>query len=326
VLQFDAMKNRILLLLFCLLSLPTITVFANDTTVQHFNKELLFITENDSYRFNKKDGYYTNGLFLKYTTPLHKKPGSALQFVEGGQQLYNAYYRLIEYVEQIDRPIAGFLYLKYGQTRFWKHQTIFQWYTSIGTIGKASQGERLQNWLHGRLNINNELSAWRWQVKNEIGFNSGATIAKNFNLLHNNINFQFEPAIQANVGNTFTNAAFAPVFKLGKFRTGKQNSWWGGHLLHQQKQQTNTAEWYLFTQPSIGYHWYNATVQGGMFRKEKGDVVTDIYPWLFRQNTGIVYNKARWSASFAVCYMGKESVTQKREQRYRSIQFAWRFN
>ena len=325
MLQFDTMKNLFALMVLAI-SVQPIRLFGADSLANSFKKEIYFIHDNDLYRFNKKDGYYTNGFFLRYSTPLKKRATNTIQFFELTHLMFNANYRIILDKQQIDRPIASFLFAKYGQTKFLNRNAIFQWFSSIGVLGKAAQGERLQNLFHSKFNIVNHLAGWQWQVKDEIGFNSGATIAKSFNLRHNNINFQFEPAIQANVGNTFTNAAFAPIFKLGKFNTGKQNSWWGGHLLHQQKQQTNTAEWYLFTQPSIGYHWYNATVQGGMFRNDKGAVVTAIYPWLFRQNTGIAYNKPRWSATFAVCYMGKESVTQIREHRYRSVQFAWRFN
>lgn len=313
---------------FLLLSiLFAVTGFAADSTGNYYKKELLLIGENDGLRFNKKDGYYTNGIIFRYSTALKKNPTAAVGFFELGQLMYNANYRIILEKSQIDRPIAGFLYLKYGQTRFWKHNTIFQWYGSIGSIGKASQAEALQNMFHRKINIVNPLVGWQWQVKDEIGINSGISLAKSFTFpINHKVQLQVEPYLQLNGGNTFTNGQFAPLFKLGIFNTGMQNSWWGGHLLSTNTHRKQQPEIYLFTQPSIGYHWYNATVQGGLFRKDKGDVLATIYPWLFRQNTGIVYNKPRWSASFAVCYMGKEATTQIREHRYRSLQFAWRFN
>jgi hypothetical protein len=319
------MKDLVYYFVFFLILYP-LTASAEDSTKHCYKKELLLIGENDGLRFNKKDGYYTNGIFIRFSTPLPKKKMSVIQFYEIYQLMFNANYRIVLVPEQIDRPIAGFLSLKYGQNRFLSPNTILQWNIGIGVLGKASQAERVQNLFHRNINIVNPLVGWQWQVKDEVGINGGVSLAKSFTFPINKVQLQVEPCLQLNGGNTFTNANFSPIFKLGIFNTGKQNSWWGGHLFQNKKHQARQTEVYLYTQPSIGYHWYNATVQGGMFRKDKGEVIAAIYPWLFRQNTGLVYSKPRWSASFSVCYMGKEAKTQIREQRYRSLQFAWRFN
>jgi hypothetical protein len=318
--------NHLLALLVLALSCTSHLVNGADSIGHFYKKELRLIGENDAFRFNNKDGYYTNGFFFRYSTAEKKNPTSVVEFIELGQLMYNANFRRIYDQSQIDRPICGFLFLKYGKTKFWKSNTYLEWNASIGTIGKASFAKNVQEFFHTIGKINNEVSGWKWQVKDEVGINGGVKIGKSIGIVNKRISFFIEPTLQLNAGNTFTNAQFAPLFKLGIFNTGKQNSWWGGHLLSTNTHRKQQPEIYLFTQPSIGYHWYNATVQGGLFRKDKGEVLASIYPWLFRQNTGIVYNKPRWSASFAVCYMGKEATTQIMEHRYRALQFAWRFN
>ncbi|HZI69282.1 MAG TPA: lipid A-modifier LpxR family protein, partial [Hanamia sp.] len=124
-----------------LLSSVFLVAKSQENQPEHFSKQLSFLSDNDFYLFQGKDGYYTNGFMLNYDKLHHSKWNRFLKQVDEftfGQKMYTAYSRKIHTPDQIDRPITGYLFLQFSRSDFLKTNQLFQWRISAGTIGKAS--------------------------------------------------------------------------------------------------------------------------------------------------------------------------------------------
>src|SRR5688572_3133182 len=112
---------------------------------KNFSKEVSIVTDNDRYLLQGKDGYYTNGISFAY----HVISGRASKNIkrissfELGQKIFNPYSRKIFTADQIDRPVAGYLYGSYVSSAF-RHRQLLRWGFSIGTVGTSSQAENIQ--------------------------------------------------------------------------------------------------------------------------------------------------------------------------------------
>ena len=71
---------------------------------------------------------------------------------------------------------------------------------------------------------------------------------------------------------------------------------------------------------------YNATLQGGMFRKDKGPVTASIEPWLYQHRVGLMFASRPISAVLAIVHRTKEARTMRRAENYGSILLSYRFN
>src|SRR4051812_43999142 len=147
----NMMKYRLAAIMLFIFS---VTGTAQKTKRQLFTKEIYGITDNDNYLLQKKDGYYTNGVFFTYTwLPGKLSNRRKLTSVEIGQTIYTDRTRKIINRSQIDRPFTGYLYGKYKETFFGKGDDVLQWSVALGTIGKNSGGEWLQKHYHTIINI-----------------------------------------------------------------------------------------------------------------------------------------------------------------------------
>lgn len=293
-----------------------------------FDQQLSFSCDNDFFAFRGTDRYYTNGLFLKYSTvgkSKHEKTVKQLNEWEVGQMIYTPYKREILAITEMDRPVSGYLYGKFSRSNFTAPGRLFSWGVSIGAIGKASMAKQVINDFHPFININSDWWGWVWdyQVKDEIGVNAHGKYA--FSLIKKEGSlFQVTPVTNLTLGTTFTNASGSILFQFGRFNRMAQSDYWNAKI-DKTGLRTSKRELFLFYQPEVMYQGYDATIQGGMFRSDKGSVVWPIEPVVFTHHVGISFANKRYSLAFHEFYETKRAKYQFNNHSYGRIQMGYRF-
>ena len=305
--------------------------FFSTEAQQHtsYSKQLSITTENDFYLMQGKDAYYTNGIMINYSKIHHS--GSA-KFIkqtdqyEIGQKLFTAYSRKIYDVSEIDRPIAGYLYAKFLRSGFMTRNRFFQWGVSLGTIGKAALGKQMQNGFHKLINVDPSLWGWIWdyQLKTEPGINLHGLYGKG--LIENKTSFfQLTPVTNLTLGTSFTNVSEGLFFQLGKLKPSDESAYWNASVEENDAGTTKKTELFFYYLPELKYQLYNATVQGGLFRKDKGPITSSVKPFVFTQQLGALCSLDRYTLRLGVVFETKEASTQRLNHVYASIQGSYRF-
>lgn len=266
-----------------------------------YTKEFTFITENDNYNFTKKDRYYSNGIFLRYQwlgkQGASSKLAAKLHRLEAGQMIFNPHLNrrsLEQVLEQQDRPYAGWLYASYGQTNVLKDERVLQFDGTVGILGPAAKGEEVQANYHKLIGLY-KLYGWENQLHNEVGVN--ASLRYYQPLIASSKTFSLHAAGKATLGNTFTNASAGVLLKLGKLEDEQYSAYWTGRLGQNKQQQRNQTEFIFFLEPMLMVQAYNATVQGGMFRKDKGNYTSELNPFIYLIRSGIILSNRQTSFS-----------------------------
>lgn len=312
-------------LLFFFFSISALHVKAQKKYPEFFRNEFRFINDNDAYMLKRKDGYYTNGIFLQFNWAAntnHKKVHS----VEVGQRMYTSRNRFMNSLSVYDRPFAGYLYSKYQQTTFTKKDAVIRYGVALGTIGPNALAKELQTKYHKLIGIY-KIYGWDVQVKNEIGLNGSFTWSPV--LIHPKTNkqlFAIKPVLTANLGNTFTNAEFGSVFEFGAFEKNEHSMLWNASVENAASQRQREFELFVFFHPQLIVTAYNATVQGGLFRNDKGIFTADVNRFMYRHRLGVSFAYKRLTGGFDAVFETKEAKTQKAFQRYGTLHMGYRFN
>jgi lipid A 3-O-deacylase len=331
------MKAFVLLFIFsCIGVAGSCQVYYNHGVMRH---QLTFLVDNNYFLFNGDDGYYTSGIFFKYdhiySNPLPAAPKRIFSY-EGGHMIYNAYTRKIlptgnqskfpGGIEQIDRPIAGYLFGKVSCSSFYGNHRMFAFSISIGSTGKYSFGKDVQEFWHRTVGIKDHWNwVWDYQVNSELSVNTQGTFANSL-VKKKNTFFQITPVTQATLGTAFTNVFQSVLFQLGRFRPMSSSSYWNSRLqLVKDLRNFHSTELYLFYQPSVGYQLYNATIQGGLFRRDKGVIVSEVVPFIISHKIGIRFSAPKYSFGYHVTFQTREAETQFHRQSFASLMAAFRF-
>lgn len=309
-----------------LLSALTQTVNAQ-TRRNHFTKEIIVTSDNDNYLVQKRDGYYTNGFYLSLQHLAKGNTGEkVIMRYELGQMIFNPYKYSVTDPEQMDRPFAGYLYAKASRSRFLRNGANLQYSLSVGTIGKSSGAQQTQRVYHDLINIY-RVEGWGYQLKDEIGLNLGAQY---FHPLTGKLApgqvIDLHAVGKANLGNTFTNATAGVLLRIGLLENADQSVAWNSRLHNTDPQFRHRSEFFAFYQPEAMLQLYNATLQGGMFRNDKGPVTADVEPWVYQHRVGLMYAIGRVSTALAIVHRTKEARSMRRSENYGSIQLSYRFN
>lgn len=266
-----------------------------------YKKELTLITENDNYNFTKQDRYYSNGIFLRYQWqakhPVSKKSVNKIHHIEAGHMIFNPHLNrrsLDQVLEQQDRPYAGWLYGSYGQTIVLNDNGVLQFDGMLGILGPGAKGEQVQENYHKLIGLY-KIYGWENQVQNEVGLNASARYYHP--LIGSTKNVSLHAAGKATLGNTFTNASVGMLLKLGTLEKEQYSSYWAGRLGQNKQQQRHHTEFIFFLEPTLMAQAYNATVQGGLFRKDKGSYTSQLNPFIYLIKTGISFSTRQTSFS-----------------------------
>lgn len=316
------MLKRLIIYVF-VFCLPSAMLPAQNTYPEMFRKELSFTTENDAYLLQKRDAYYTNGMFVTLRTSVEKKGSKLISSFELGQMIYTPLIRKTATPADIDRPYCGQLFFKYGQTRFLKQEAVFELGAGITVLGPVSYGESLQNSYHKLLKYA-RFTGWPYQVQNAIGPDMGISYART--LLEKSSWIKMIPRVQANLGATFINAGIGLYACFGLFEKNRNSALWNARIQSNEKDNRRDHEFFIYWYPQLIWQGFNATVEGGLFDKGAGAVLGEIERRIFQQNIGICYARGRWTTKAVWVYQSKEAVSQKRAQKYGSFLLSYRLH
>ena len=284
------------------------------------NNQFTITSDNDSYFSINNDGYYTNGIKLGYQWRIskpQKKKTTRINIVEAGQNIYTARFSGEAREEKLDRPIAGYLYARFGQTLYNEKEDLLRWGITGGLVGPSSRGAQLQKLVHKFLNIY-EPTYWDRQIREAWGANADVTWSPQIGNSASS-KWNFKPVLTATGGTLAAHAGAGAALLFGKFNKNSSSAFWNNYKATGKRQ----SEFFGFIHPMVYGKAYDATVQGGMFNKATEAIEGKLNPLFFQGQLGGVYANNRLSISVIAIYENKQSLTQTAPQYYGRVQFGW---
>ena len=295
-----------------------------------FKNEFGFRSDNDAYLAYGQDRYYTNGLFIYFRratdqSKLDKRLNKIIWEAEAGQAMYNPRSGNIPDISLIDRPFAAYLYAGGSVNLLFNSENSLKVSLQAGTIGPDAKGKEAQELLHSIVGFY-EIKGWQWQVNNEPAINSSVVYK---NLLFRNgsgkLDLSFDSYI--NIGNTHAGAGAGLMFRTGNLNQLFHSASTESMVSNKSSSKNLTErEFFFYAKPSLHYVAHDATIQGGLFRDDKGPVVFDVKPLVFSQQAGIIYAKKRWTADFSLMFKSREVKSIAKPHQYGSAALYYRFN
>lgn len=308
----------------------TAKIILKNSFEKTYKSEFGFKSDNDAYLGYGQDRYYTNGLFVTFRHALKqrtsaKKINKLIYEIEAGQKMYNPRSGNPKSISRIDRPFAAYLFGEVNLNWLYNSENSLKTSLQIGTIGPNAQGKEAQVLLHKTFGFY-PIHGWDWQIKNEVGINTSINY-DHFIYRSQSKNNDFCITSYINAGNTFAGAGAGILFRTGSlnqfFNTVYNNSVVSNNA---STAPLNSREVFFYLRPMIHYIAYDATIQGGLFNKDKGPTIFNVKPVVFSQELGVMYAKKRITADFALIFKSKEVESTAKAHQYGSISLYYRFN
>jgi len=299
----------------------------NKLFAQDYKNQFLETIDNDQYINSAHDRYYTEGTQLTFSHLMDKPKNANSKLVKKiiefqlGQQIYTPYKANVPLESMQDRPFTGYLYAGAAINWLYSDESQLHFNAQIGTIGPASLGHYIQTQFHADFGLYSP-KGWQYQLNNEPGLNLYLDYKKLLYRADGNW-FDISANPDAWLGNTFTGASAGLIFRVGQlgklFQSAITNSRVGTN------DGDKKYELYFFTEPQANYVAYNATIEGGLFIKDKGPVTFGIYHYVYEQQFGLQFAAARWSAAYTVFIKSREVKSTALGDQWGSINIAYRF-
>lgn len=274
--------------LFILLLLSFTSIFSQ----KKYSKEFSITTDNDLYLSGYQDRYYTSGIYLSYryiSKNNHKKSLKKIYELELGHQMYTPFKSVVQFIEEHDRPFAGYLYGGFNISNFYSNDLILKMGAKIGVIGPNSFGRELMEAIHSLYGFN-DVPGWEYQISSALALNLNASLIKNIKPLSSSrLDVNWYNNIKA--GTIFTNLSTGLYSRIGLFKLTKlENSIaFHGNLNHKEsKIKDKTKEAFFFIKPLIHYNVYDATIQGS-FLNTSSPVTYKLNPVTFSAKFGVLF-------------------------------------
>jgi len=290
------------------------------------------MTDNDYYIDSQKDRYYTDGAFAYFRHALKqenlnpKLEKKILDF-ELGHKIYSPFSSHAPDPKTHDRPFAGYAYASGAMGFFYKNESILKARVQLGILGPSALGEEVQAAFHRDvLKAYYAVEGWDYQVKNEIGLNFDVSYQRLFCHLGNRL-LDISGTSSVQLGNTFSGANAGLLFRIGKLNRLYESSSANSRIKNKQGDNRRTPfEAYVFTLPQLNLALYDATIQGGLFRADKGPITFGIKNWVYSQQIGLNLAWWRFSAKAIVTLKTKEVESDAKAYNYASGILAYHFN
>jgi hypothetical protein len=297
---------------------------------KNYKNEFGFRSDNDSYLLYGQDRYYTNGLFITFRhamdqSKLSEQVEKKIWEAEAGQYMFNPFTGRITSSRNIDRPFAAYLYAGGKINWFFKDEKILQASLQMGTIGPSAKGKEAQELLHKLIGFY-EIKGWEYQVRDEIGVNAAVEHTRLLKRWTNNrTDISFNGYLKA--GNTFAGAGTGVLFRTGDINPLFQSVSTNSRISHNSTTDSiPKKELFFFARPSLHFIAYDASIQGGLFRDDKGPVTFDPKRFVFSQELGLMYSKKRWTIDFSIIFKSREVKSRAKAHEYGSASFYYRFD
>lgn len=292
-----------------------------------YKNQITVELDNDMYINPNHDRYKSDGttLTLTHASPLPDSSSKLMKRVmiyDFGQQIYNPSDSYIKRPQQFDRPFTGYLFADVSYNWLYKNEDALKFMAQIGTIGPAALGKVVQVDFHKVFGLH-PVGPWdKYQLNTEPGINLDLDYKK---LLYrtpgNWFDVTFNP--EAELGTTFTNANVGAMFRIG--RLGRLFESVSTNSVVTSGSAKPKHELFLFAEPQVSYVAYNATIQGGLFRSDKGPYTFGIYHWLYVQQVGVQYTSDRWSLAYIAYIRTREVKSTALGDQYAGVSVSYRF-
>ncbi|MBL0155189.1 MAG: lipid A deacylase LpxR family protein [Chitinophagaceae bacterium] len=301
-----------------------------------YKYEVKLTSENDNYAFTYKDGYYTNGIFLQLNyvparaeqyLKLHSKLGKLNTYYMLGQMIYNAETWRKQTPPDIDRPYAGYLFARKGFVLHYKNQSVMDFSVSAGTTGPASGARQVQKFYHSIFHLP-RIRAWEYQLNGEPALNFRWVYHQNMLRTDQANPFtQLHATLELNAGNVFTNASGGLLLKAGKLQKPQASTFYqsgtgNNDAAGNKKRQ---GELFVFFHPQLMTQIYNATIQGPLFKKDKGPITGKPVNLYYFHQFGLYFVHHRIAAAVVMTYKNREAEAMRIKERYGGLMLAYRF-
>ncbi|TZF84716.1 lipid A deacylase LpxR family protein [Pedobacter sp. BS3] len=294
---------------------------------QTYSNEFTLTSDNDFYTSGYKyDRYYTNGLMLRYRHALKPAADSTKRILgfEFGQMLFNPYSTKVPNAADQDRPFTAYLFAGVTLHRFYKNENNLLLSAQLGTIGPMAAGREVQVTYHKLFGLY-PVQGWKYQLNNEPGINLAATY-NNLFFRNSKQNLDISGTYSAKLGNTFSGASAGFRVRLGRMNAFNQSAAFNSRVNSRLPAgKSPQRELFVYTVPLINYVVYDATIQGGLFRENKGPVTFGIHHWVYAQQLGVQYAKNHWGVNAAIIAKTREVKSTATGYQYGSITISYRF-
>ena len=325
------MSSKIRASKFLLLAILSLLA-ANFCYGQSYKNEVGFMTDNDFYIAFQQDRYYTEGTFAYFRHALKQenlKPGLEKKIVdfELGHNIYNPFWSHAPDPEKHDRPFAGYAYASATMGWFYKNESILKASAQLGLLGPNAMAKETQTFFHKEvLKAYYSVEGWEYQVKNELGINFDLSYQKLFFHTRNRL-IDVSGSSSVQIGNTFSGANAGLVLRFGKMNPFYESSFSNSRIKNKPGDTRRAPlELFLFTKPQVNFAAYDATIQGGLFRSDKGPVTYGIKHWVYTQQIGLNFGWKRFSTKAIVTLKTKEVQSSAKAYHYASGIFSYHFN
>ena len=281
--------------------------------------------DNDLYLLTYQDQYYTNGVSFQFRQARSPSSGSLLSRKSIstwtiGHKMYNAYSAQIDSIQAVDRPITSYIYAAYQVDYYRSANHVWNLHAELGMIGPIAQGKPLQEGLHNLFGMY-AARGWEYQLKNAIGANVGISYSRRIRNFSNWGDWAFQT--EGKLGTNNLQAGLQTTIRVGKLLDMMSSAHWGGQLSVDPDKADR--EWYFYYSPGIRVVGYDATIQGGLFNKDKGPVVGVPQPVVLFSQTGGVYTFKSWTLGAHFTFSTKETTRSFFRHQYGSMRLAYRY-
>lgn len=307
-------------------------VWSNIAFGQSYKNEAGIMSDNDFYIAFKQDRYYTVGNFAYYRHALSQdnlNPRMEKKIIdfELGQKIYNPFWSHAPDPKTHDRPFAGYAYAGSSLGLFFKNESIIKASVQLGILGPSARGKEVQTDFHKKiLKAYYAVEGWEYQVKNEVGLNFDLSYQKLFYRTTNRL-IDISGSSAVLIGNTFSGANAGLILRFGNLNPFYESSYANSRIKNKQGDDRKTPlEFFLFTKPQLNFAAYDATIQGGLFRADKGPITFGIKHFVYSQQIGLNFAWKRLSAKYIITLKTKEVESNAHAYHYASGVLAYHFN
>jgi lipid A 3-O-deacylase len=275
---------------------------------QNYRSEFGFKIDNDYLINSEKDRYYTHGMYIHFNNALNVDPSKTyfdkkLLELEIGQKIYNPFWSNAPDINTHDRPFSGYSYAAAGMKWFKNEDHMIASKLEVGVIGPSSKAQNVQSSFHKLLKTYYPVAGWEYQIKDELVLNFNL---KYFKKITQKRIIDLHYFGDAQVGNFNTNLSLGGLFRFGKFNPINQSLMFNSRINNKTHTKVQKTEIFFFYQPQLYLAIYDASIQGGLFRKDKGPITFDLKPFVFHQTFGVDIAHQRFGFKYAMSFITNE--------------------
>lgn len=293
----------ILFILFITLNLSSQTAYRD--------QQLSITSENDVYKLQNKDQYYSNGIIFNYRfvprpgTFYRAKKNDSVKYIiniELAHKFYTPFDIKRTDVRTFDRPYAGTLNGALSVTKFPSKDRAWTYGFDLGIVGKASGAEAFQIWYHNWANFP-EPQGWEYQIKNELYLNFIGEFNKQFLLLPGTIDLVTYSKIS--LGTTRFNIDNGLDFRFGKLQSLNQSAF-KNSLIGKGSDEFEGHN-YFFVGFGAEYVIHNTLIEGSIWN-DKDPHTEEVINWVGHWRIGWAANSENTTFKMTYYYLSEEVV------------------